>query len=273
MRSFRRSQASLRARLEMAYRGQPPAPYRKAWTTNGFYSFWFLEKGGVSVTGRFGSLKLAQGDWMLVPPFLRKYQAFSGDAVLTSIGFEALWSVERPWLEFDAPIRGKGGKGSALIRQAEALLAAAAESSGETASLCRLQARLFEFLEQLAPEILAAGGRVFAEDSRDPRIRHLMGELRLKPSIRPLPYARWKKEVGLGRVQIDRLFRREFGHSPKHQAGCFLLAALKRHLLEGRDSVKEAATAFGFADSSHLCRWFRLRAGVSPEQFRLHGIE
>jgi len=35
--------------------------------------------------------------------------------------------------------------------------------------------------------------------------------------------------------------------------------------------VKEIAGAFGFSDSSHLCRWFRNQAGQSPEEFRSHG--
>lgn len=267
----------------IAYRGEPPPAFRHVSNANGFYSLWFVEKGSVRIQSKFGSVHLGELDWILVPPLLLKRQDFSENARLLSLGFEASWTNQIPWMQFEQPILGRISTGNTLVIQARKIVATLtrgdspghqplAERKVDAAGLARIQGCLFQLLADLTPIALRHGAVIPSSHAKDSRVDQIVTDLQSRPSIHTLPYARWKKEVGLSRVQIDRLFRSEFGQTPRSQRDHFLLAAIKRHLLTRRASTKETAVLFGFSDSSHLCRWFRQHASTSPEQFRLHGL-
>ena len=273
---------TLRIRPTIAYRSEPPPVHRHALAINSFYSFWLIESGAVELSGKFGKIRLKKGDWIFFPPFLSKRQDFEEKTRILSLGFEASWSGQIPWMEFDAPITGRAGSQSSLIAKAGNVLSTfrvkdrgvpVQERSLDAAGIARLQSRLFSFLESLTSLVLAHGGKLMLSEAYHPRLAPLISGMRLKPSVRPLPFAHWKQMLGLSRVQIDRLFRAELGSSPKDFSNRFLLAALKRELVTGCFSLKELAAQFDFSDSSHLCRWFRRNAGMSPEEFRFQGIE
>lgn len=273
----------LEVRPIIAYRGGPPAAFRHTSNANGFYSLWFVEKGSVRIQSKFGALQLKELDWILVPPLLHKRQDFSENALILSLGFEAAWTNQIPWMQFEQPVLGRASPGNALIMQAKKIVAALtiddplghkplAERKVDAAGLARIQGGLFQLLADLTPMALRHGAVIPSSHAKDSRVDQIVTDLQSQPSIHRLPYARWKKEAGLSRVQIDRLFRAEFGQTPRSQRDHFLLAAIKRHLLTRRASTKETAALFGFSDSSHLCRWFRQHASVSPEQFRIRGM-
>jgi len=265
----------------IVYRGEPPESHRHAITTNGFYSFWVVDQGSASVQWDDGGIKLSAGDWILTPPFLAKRQDFSEGTRILSLGFEALWSNGIPWMNFDRPVTGKVSRENSLIMTAQHIVAGFRGRDAlhlplskvvvSAIQIAELQSNLYHLLALLAPILLRQGASISSSHAQDSRVDRIVAELQSNPSIRALPYSRWKKEAGLSRVQIDRLFRAEFGNTPRHQRDLFLLAAIKRQLLTGRMSIKETAAHFGFSDSSHLCRWFRHHASVSPEHFRLHG--
>lgn len=186
-------------------------------------------------------------------------------------------------MQFEKTVRGRIKPRNTLLMQSRKIveLLATGTSPGycplperkiHAAALAQLQGTLYHFLAQLTPLILHQGGRIASNPSRDPRIARLVGELQSRPSIHPLPYSRWKQSVPLSRAQIDRLFRTEFGSSPRQLRDRYLLAAIKRQLMTRTVSVKETAASFGFSDTSHFCRWFRQQGNLSPEQFRLHGL-
>lgn len=273
---------SLKIRPTLAYEGEPPPVHRHAHAVNGFYSFWLVQSGGVLLQGKFGKIRLKQAEWIFFPPFLSKRQDFDEGTRILSVGFEATWSDGIPWMEFNSPLTGRKQGRNGLITKARRILTAFSSGSRQVpvqdrridlAGIACLQSRLYSFLESLTPLVLKNGGRLMLSEAHNPRIYPLISELRMKPGIHPLPFGRWREMVGLSRVQIDRLFRAELGYTPKELGNRFLLASLKRELVTGRSSLKELAARFGFSDSSHLCRWFRRRASMSPEQFRRYGVE
>jgi len=268
--------------MTLAYEGEPPPLHRKMTATNGFYSFWLIQSGRVTLSGVFGKCVLRAGDWILFPMYVSKHQEFQKGSRLLSLGFEAMWATETPWMEFSRPITGSAAGAGALIRRAREVLnvfpaeqfaSPIPERKLKVTDWIRLQGALFRFLTALTPWAIREGATFLDSPARDSRIQKRLLELRKEPSARPVPYARWTEQTGLSRVHLDRLFRAHCGDSPKQIQNRFLLAAIKRELVIGRESVKELAAKFGFSDTSHLCRWFRRRAQTSPEQFRALGIE
>jgi transcriptional regulator GlxA family with amidase domain len=85
----------------------------------------------------------------------------------------------------------------------------------------------------------------------------------------PLKLADITPTTGLSRRQIERLFRREMGRSPKRY---YLQLRLERaHLLLVNSSlpVFEIAVACGFSSASHFSRTYRETYGCTPQRTRL----
>lgn len=73
--------------------------------------------------------------------------------------------------------------------------------------------------------------------------------------------------VGLDRFQLSRAFRRHLGLSP-HGYQVQLRLKIARRLLSAGWSPAAAAAEVGFADQSHLGRWFRRAYRVTPAAYR-----
>ena len=102
-------------------------------------------------------------------------------------------------------------------------------------------------------------------DSRVQLARSLIG---LDARMGPVPFDRVQERTGLSRVHVDRLFRSTLGHSPKEELDRRILERVLRRLADPQRALKSIAHELGFADSSHLCRWFRRRTEHSPERYR-----
>lgn len=89
----------------------------------------------------------------------------------------------------------------------------------------------------------------------------------------PLRLADLTPSTGLSRRQVERLFKRELGRSPKRY---YLQMRLERaHLLLVNSSlpVFEIAVACGFSSASHFSRTYRESYGCTPQRTRLAGDE
>jgi AraC-like DNA-binding protein len=83
-----------------------------------------------------------------------------------------------------------------------------------------------------------------------------------RPSVRRLAAA-----AGMSREGYSRKFLRRYGMSPHaYLLACRLNEA--RGLLRAGVSIAEAAAICGFADQSHLGRWFRRTFGITPGRYR-----
>jgi transcriptional regulator GlxA family with amidase domain len=106
------------------------------------------------------------------------------------------------------------------------------------------------------------------EIATDPRVRLAQVHLASNARIDHVPYDDLATTTGLGRVQLDRLFKQQLGRSPKAELDRLCLERVLRRLADRSRSLKGIASELGFTDTSHLCRWFRRLSGVSPEQHR-----
>lgn len=94
-------------------------------------------------------------------------------------------------------------------------------------------------------------------------------------SIAPLPLPRGSavsvatlaREFGMSREGYSRAFRRAYGVPPQTFDIMTRLNGARK-LLRAGASLADAAAAAGFADQSHLGRWFRRIFGVTPGRYR-----
>jgi len=73
--------------------------------------------------------------------------------------------------------------------------------------------------------------------------------------------------AGASRFAVYRAFRAVYGLAPSDYQRQLRLRAARRHLAAGRP-IAEAAALAGFADQSHLTRWFVRVYGITPDMFR-----
>ena len=73
--------------------------------------------------------------------------------------------------------------------------------------------------------------------------------------------------AGIDRFRLTRLFQRAFGTSPHAYLVRLRLRAARRLLATGRTPAQVAAEV-GFADQSHLGRWFRRAYRMTPAAYR-----
>jgi AraC-like DNA-binding protein len=83
----------------------------------------------------------------------------------------------------------------------------------------------------------------------------------------PVPAQRLADIAGCSRYALYRAFRAELGLAPSDFQRLLRLRAARRSLAAG-DSAADAAAAVGFADQSHLSRWFVRCYGVTPAAFQ-----
>lgn len=74
---------------------------------------------------------------------------------------------------------------------------------------------------------------------------------------------------GVDRFRLSRAFKAAFGLAP-HAYLIQLRLARARHLLGIGVSPADVAAGLGFADQSHLGRWFRRAYGLTPARYRRH---
>ncbi|MBR8221823.1 AraC family transcriptional regulator [Burkholderia ambifaria] len=132
-------------------------------------------------------------------------------------------------------------------------------------------------------------GRLARDQTLDRLLTRLGGELRgaplaLESSVVPPAIARVRDllhahmdgnlgldelagAAGIDRFRLTRLFQRAYGTSPHAYLVRLRLRAARRLLAAGRTPA-EAAADVGFADQSHLGRWFRRAYRITPAAYR-----
>ncbi|GLW64270.1 transcriptional regulator [Actinomadura rubrobrunea] len=75
------------------------------------------------------------------------------------------------------------------------------------------------------------------------------------------------REAGCSRFALYRAFRRAYGMAPSDYQRQLRLRAARRLIARG-DPIAEVAAATGFADQSHLTRWFVRCYGITPAAYR-----
>ena len=89
----------------------------------------------------------------------------------------------------------------------------------------------------------------------------------------PLSPGQIAEQLGISTRQLERLFDRYLGTSPKKYYMEMRLERAHHLLLQTESGITEIALACGFVDTGHFGRVYRTRFGVSPARQRARGTE
>jgi AraC-like DNA-binding protein len=148
--------------------------------------------------------------------------------------------------------------------------------------------RLIDAIQQAFLAIYSNEGRLARDQALDRLLLQLGGQVRDTPMAGELPappaivrvrdalHEHMDGNVGLDeladiagidRFRLTRQFQRAFGTSPHAYLVRLRLRAARRLLAAGRTPA-QAAAEVGFADQSHLGRWFRRAYRMTPAAYR-----
>lgn len=74
--------------------------------------------------------------------------------------------------------------------------------------------------------------------------------------------------LGVSQPYLFRIFKTATGKSPKQYLGDYRLLQAKKLLAETDLSVTEVAASVGYSDVLAFSKFFRIRQGISPQQYR-----
>lgn len=269
-------QRPCRPELMFAYRGLVPGHGRSDRHTPGWFSSWRVDEGWAEVRFATGApLRADVGEWLLCPPYLPRYQTFPRGARIISVAFQmsAPAGVD---LGVGMPLVLGVRAGAALTTPARDLLARLGPvATSDQDQRLRHRLTLVDWLgaQQALTAFVAAwlharGGEAPSATAQDQRVRAARAALTVDARMGPVPYAALERRTGLGRVHLDRLFKAVLGATPKQELDRLCLERVLYRLADPERPVKAIAREVGFTDSSHLCRWFARRVGLSPERYR-----
>lgn len=241
-----------------------------------FYTWWWLDKGSVTLTTDRGKTVVPAKHWVLIPVGLRRHQQFSADAVINSINFAARWPNGLPLLRFSGLVIHKAKSDNALI---EAALRAHREAATPFSSRfvllekrhlslesgIRLMAELARFVARLLEQPSLRDTAQCAPATGDSRLDLVLDHLSRNLRAGPLPYDAWKRVAGISRPQLDRLAQASLGYSLREHRDHLLLAEIHRRLSIDQSSLKRHAMELGFVDPSHFGHWVKRRSGRTPK--------
>ncbi|PAS95520.1 MAG: AraC family transcriptional regulator [Candidatus Dactylopiibacterium carminicum] len=135
--------------------------------------------------------------------------------------------------------------------------------SGQELRIVR-QAMLDQLLARMAPHLHWAARP--DPDPRLPRVARLGRDFLHANLTRDVGLDDLAAACGVDRFRLTRAFKAAFGLAP-HAYLVQLRLARARHLLAQGQTPAMVASTLGFADQSHLGRWFRRAFGLTPAQY------
>ncbi len=255
----------------IAYRGQVKASGTHTQGARPCHTWWWIESGSVTVTTRNEALSVTAGQWVLIPSGLWREQRFSHETRIISVNFLAHWRKHLPVLRHSRPILGTKETVPGLLETAGEITETPKEEAsfppGPAPSVTQtleLTGALYRFVGKLFAYAVTQGAIINTLPSTDSRIERVIRDIHSDLRAGPLPFARWQKQTGLGRTQLERLARRHLHRSLHTYRDELLTTAVCRALTTQHLMVKQAAETYGFVDTAHFCRWLRAQIGQSP---------
>ena len=83
----------------------------------------------------------------------------------------------------------------------------------------------------------------------------------------------YAKKLNITPKYLNEISKNKTGHKAKEIISNILLIRIKNDIIMSGLSVKELSVAYGFADQSSMGKFFRKMTGMSPIQFRQHGMK
>lgn len=238
---------------------------------------WYLRKGQVRVTTGSGVLTARAGQWLLPPPEIHR-RDFSNDAELISVRFFCQWPSGENLLAPHPGLVLDGVRHPALAKTARALSRLVgrqvpgshydhARQAADYPQFIRFQRAFLDWLDAWFQASLAAGARP-SRHTGDERALRAARLLDSAPLDGVFPGKAAATAAGVGAVQLNRVFRKQFKLTPRQYWERRRLESVRLCLETGDLPIKALAARVGFRSDSHFTVWFKRQTGASPGRYR-----
>ncbi len=124
-----------------------------------------------------------------------------------------------------------------------------------------------ESVVRISPEGLTVRESTDALAVKDPVVRKALESMRAEPGVR-IGVAELAGRLGIGRRDLERRFRVSIGQTPHQRWRELRLAAARRQVESGQESMEDIAATCGFSNGPHFSNRFRERFGCTPLEWR-----
>jgi AraC-like DNA-binding protein len=239
---------------------------------------WLVRRGQVTVRAAGRTATAGKGEWIF-PGNAAGRQAMQPGTVILSLRFSAEWPTGKMLFDHDGAIIFEASTERRLTKTAGVLEKLAQrvsqhkglflldEQMASVKSYFAIRRAFEDWLSAYVDAMLRTGRQptaTAAADARVLRVAQLMDDSppSASPSERELA-----GKAGLSVSQLNRLFQRDLGTSPKKYMERRRMQEAVLLLRHHRRSVKETAYELGFSSLPHFSAWFRRNQGVSPRDF------
>lgn len=270
--------ANLHAHLIWIYDGAVEDRWRSGVVESPHLTAWLVRAGSVRVKLGTRTLRAGPGQWMF-PPSGDLWREFSADAEILSVRFRASWPTGEDLFSDGLGIVFSAAEHPELERAARPMARFAAttfphgyrflpEEPATLAQHLRLNALFARWLDVAVGALTDQGLTPSRMGRIDPRLLKAVHLIERRALSAPFAERVLAREVGLSLSQLERLFTRQFGVSPRgyceRRRHEHAIAALQ----SSPQTIKEVAFQLGFSSLPHFSGWFRRKHGVSPRAFR-----
>jgi AraC-like DNA-binding protein len=268
----------IRVEFDWIYEGQPPPEYLETTVQIPGQSVYLIRKGTLLVRTEKGSVSAGPGQW-IIPRQGNRLQRYSVDAEILSVHCQMHWPDGQPLFDWDVAARLEASSVPQLETYSKRLLRHVARhfpSAGHELRLSPISVsdyfllkRHFSAWMHVFVDILIAQGFMPTRlGSIDPRLLDMVQALDRLPPGAPFRELDFAKRINLSVSQLDRLFVRQFGATPRQYLE---KRKLEQAMAQVRNatSIKEVAFALGFSSLQHFSGWFKRKTGLSPSQFQV----
>lgn len=239
---------------------------------------WLLTRGRVTVRTVGDVHDATAGTWVFLPYPTHAHE-FSADARVLSLAFSARWLDGRQLFDERVTRVIAAGRAPLLAKAARALQAVVQRwfpgvpmlRRREPASLkafLAIEGRLADWVAAYAEAMIATGAVPVHPHVTDERTLAVLRLLEAEAPRRHLTEAMMARHAGLSVSQLNRLFVRAYGITPRTCAERYRAATARDLILSTTEPIKGVAYSLGFSQPSHFARWFREQYKLYPAAYR-----
>ncbi|WP_269540741.1 helix-turn-helix domain-containing protein [Cerasicoccus fimbriatus] len=240
---------------------------------------YYLKRGQLTIASESEERVATEGQWAFITKKLQR-RDFSPDAEIISVRFILSRPDGRSFFDHNEMMIFAHEDFPELLERSRKLLGCIREGAPETVrtnlwhqssdidGYLLIRETFFGWLRCLIETFRKQDNAINPFDGLDERIRSAIQFLDLLPIDRELREADLAQRIGLSVSQINRLFVRELGQTPKQYWDNRRLDAAIVQLSSSMTPIKQIAVELGFGSQNYFARWFRARSQMSPSDYR-----